>query len=154
MSKIKLDEIAEQFGMLNNESVTVICRSTGEIITISEEYMDYAREEDFDPDSLSDWELEEINLAKEILKDKSDYIYFPDPFEIDNYSIMKRFCESVPNLQQQEALLNSINGSGAFSRFDSLIKQFDIRQEWFKYKDSIYKEMAVEWCKSNNIEYF
>jgi hypothetical protein len=154
MIKVKLDEIAEQFDLLNDNLVTVLYRKTGEIITLSQEYMSYADDEDYEADALSDWEHEEIAIAKDIIENDSDYIHFPDPTETDKYRVMQDFCKSVPDENARQILLTSINGKGAFRNFGDAVIKLGIRDKWFEFKEEALKELAADWCKRNNIEYF
>ena len=29
----------------------------------------------------------------------------------------------------------------------------DIIQDWYKFRDERYKEIAIDWCKQNELEY-
>jgi hypothetical protein len=51
-------------------------------------------------------------------------------------------------------MYSSIKGSGAFQRFKKNIDLYGIANEWYKFKDEAYKEIAIEWCKINNLEFF
>jgi len=42
-----------------------------------------------------------------------------------------------------------IRGSGAFRRFKDLIYRYNIEEDWFKFKDEAYKEIAISWLESN-----
>ena len=51
-------------------------------------------------------------------------------------------------------MYSSIKGSGAFQRFKNKIHHYGIADEWYKYKDEALKELAIEWCEENEIEYY
>lgn len=46
-----------------------------------------------------------------------------------------------------------IQGKGAFRRFKDYCFESNIIQDWYKYKEQKYKEIAIEWCKQNELEY-
>ena len=37
--------------------------------------------------------------------------------------------------------------------FKDKIYQYDIEDQWYDYKGQKYKDIAIEWCEENNIEY-
>ena len=51
------------------------------------------------------------------------------------------------NLQQL------IQGKGAFRRFKDYCYEMNIIQNWYNYKEEKYKEIAIEWCRQNKLEY-
>ncbi|MBO0995967.1 hypothetical protein IPU53_23600 [Bacillus sp. SD088] len=60
---------------------------------------------------------------------------------------------SLPEGEVQDELEDAIRGRGAFRRFKDKIYYFGIEEQWFSYRDSEYKRMAVRWCEDHNIEY-
>lgn len=46
-----------------------------------------------------------------------------------------------------------IQGKGAFRGFKDYCFESNIIQDWYKYKEQKYKEIAIEWCKQNELEY-
>jgi len=66
---------------------------------------------------------------------------------------MEDFCLSVPFEKMRETLLRQIRGSGAFRRFKGLIYRYEIEQDWFRFRDNAYKEIAISWLKSRGIAY-
>jgi hypothetical protein len=154
MIKVKLDEIIEQFTLLNNAGVCVLNKKTGEILTVSEEYLQYAEDDTFDPEDLSDWEQEEIALAKDILNNPGDYISFPDASETDEYQVMREFCYFIKIEDVGMQLLDSIKEKGALRQFEENVNRLGFREEWEKFREGIFKQKAVEWCRKHKIEYF
>lgn len=95
-----------------------------------------------------------IPIAKDIMQNPENYIPFPDQFDIHEYEIMERFCLSLNDENLREAMYSSIKGSGAFRRFKDNIYKFGISDDWYKYKDEAFQEIAKHWCEENNIEYY
>ena len=82
-----------------------------------------------------------------------DYLKLPSKFDIHEYEIMERFCLSMPNEKISNILLSKIRGSGAFRRFRDTIYQYGIEEDWFKYRDEAYKEIAISWLESHGFDY-
>ena len=111
---------------------------------------DFGEEDDLIPD----WEKEIILVLRDINQNPENYIPIPDKFYINEYAIMKRFCLSIKNEKLREEMYSSIKGSGAFQRFKNNILHFNIANDWYKFKEDALREIAVEWCEENSIEYF
>ena len=91
--------------------------------------------------------------VQKVLAFDADYLKLPSKFDIDEYEIMERFGLSFPDAKVSEVLLGKIRGAGAFHRFKETIYQFRIENDWFKYRDEAYKEIAIAWLESNGIAY-
>ena len=82
-----------------------------------------------------------------------DYIMLPAQYDIDEYSMMEDFIEHVSNDVIYEDLMWSIRGRGAFRRFKDMCSYHDVLDDWYKFRDEKYKELAINWCKKNNIDF-
>jgi len=153
MMKIKLDDVIEQVELANESSNSYFNKATGEIHQISDEVEMYA-EEDLEDDFIPEWEKEIIPIAKDIKENPDNYIPFPTQFDIHEYSIMEKFCLSLVNEDLRDTMYSSIKGSGAFQRFKKNIDRFGIVEDWYKFKSDALKEIAIEWCNDNGIEYY
>jgi hypothetical protein len=143
--QVSLNAIIEQMEMMFDETVVYFKRSTGEFISTNDEGQ-----------SLDDWmegEPEAIRSAAEVLlKEKGgDYVPLPSRFDIHEYAIIERFCDTVANPKIANDLLRSISGKGAFRRFKDALYRHAIEKDWYRYKDDAYKEIAREWCKEHGI---
>lgn len=101
---------------------------------------------------FSEWQQENIKVAKEILE-MDKYIPLPTKFDIHEYGIMERLCLSIRDTKISDILYNSIKGSGAFRRFKQNIYRYNIQDDWYNYRDAALREIAIEWCEDNNIEF-
>ncbi|HBK53079.1 UPF0158 family protein [Syntrophomonas wolfei] len=50
-------------------------------------------------------------------------------------------------------LLYAIRGRGAFRRFKDKVQRLGIQQQWDKFREEAFKEIAIDWCEYNNIPY-
>lgn len=80
-------------------------------------------------------------------------IMLPTRYDINEYEMMEDFVYTVRDIKLQNQLNISLNGSGAFRRFKDTCINYAIIDDWYKFRDKKYKELAVDWCKENNIEF-
>ena len=52
-----------------------------------------------------------------------------------------------------DTLYSLIKSSGAFRRFKDAIQDYGIADDWYKYRNKALKEIAIEWCEENGIEF-
>ena len=151
-TRVKLSDIIEGLEFQSEESFSFLNTKTGEVVLMTE-YAMRAAEENEPLEEVPDWEKELVSIAREILAESGQYIQLPTKYDIDEYSIMERFCMSLDNQEIGDILYNLISGSGAFRRFKDAIYRYGIEDEWHSYHDKAMKEIAIEWCRENNIEF-
>ncbi len=149
---VKLNDIIEGMECQSDESQSYLDKRTGTLVSISDEEMQAA--EDNEPiEDFPEWQQDLIKIAKEILQETGDYIGLPSKFDIHEYSIMERFCLSLDDPEISDTLYSLIKGSGAFRRFKDALYEYNLSDEWYKYRDSRLKEIVIEWCEENGIEF-
>jgi hypothetical protein len=149
--KVDLEDVLEALELRTRESNYFYYKKTGVVFMITDDEL-RAAEEDPDLDEFPEWQQENIKAAVDIIS-TDDYIELPDDYEIDDYSIMEDFCYSIEDEELSGEILYAIQKSGAFRRFKEKIYQYGIEDEWYDYRDQRYKEIAIEWCEENNINY-
>lgn len=132
--KIKLSEVIDALDFTNDEIEYYYNPDTKEIFMSN--IGDF---EDINEDELDE------------LFEKS--IMLPTRYDINEYEMMENFAETISDTRLQNQLYISLNGSGAFRRFKDTCINFDIINDWYKFRDERYKEIAIDWCKENNIEF-
>ena len=166
---VSLRDMVDEMQTLSHESNAYLKKSTGKVITIRDDDFDFVRsmdeifdevEEDVnevesnnDSSGYSDLEAEFFQDVKNVMVFDEDYLKLPSKFDIHEYEIMERFGLSLPNEKISDTLLSKIRGSGAFRRFRDTIYQFGIEEDWFKYRDEAYKEIAISWLESHGFDY-
>ena len=148
---VKLDDILEGMESASDEARFYLNKKTGEVVMISDEEM-RAAEEDEPLEKFPDWQQESIKIAQQILEN-DDYTPLPDKFDIHEYNIMEKFCLSINDDELRDIMYYSIKGSGAFRRFKDNIYHYDIEEDWYKFREEAFREIAVEWCEYNNIPF-
>lgn len=150
--QVKLGDIIEGMEMQSEESNSYVNLKTGEIVYVSNETMLFAEDgEEFD--HLPEWQQDEVNLAIDIVENAEKYASLPNHLDINEYVMMEGFCHSLSDTKKQNILLNSIKGKGAFRRFKEAVYRLGVAEQWYNYRDNSYKKIAMEFCKSKNINY-
>lgn len=70
-------------------------------------------------------------------------IMLPTRYDINEYEMMEDFVETIENVKLQNQLYISLNGRGAFRRFKDTCINFDIINDWYKFRDERYKDLAI-----------
>ena len=147
---VSLRDFVGEMQVLSDDRHVYLNKVTGEFIMISDDDLRMA-ESDI-ADELLEWPAEPVQDLKKVLS-SDDYLELPSTFDIHEYEIMERFCLSVPDQEISDALLGKIRGAGAFRRFKDTIYQYGIEQDWFRFRDDAYKEIAVSWLEAKGIAY-
>ncbi len=128
--KIDLDDLTMAMEESSYEHEYFLDLQTGEILLISD-YMD------------SD---ETAEVRKKIDDDPDRFEEIPKADSREGYRDMEDFIDTIKDEHIAEVLSTAIEGRGAFRRFkDTLIRYPDERERWFKFKDDLMKQRAMEW---------
>jgi hypothetical protein len=149
---VSVRDIVDEMDVLTNESHAFLNKNTGELVTLTDDEISMAEDEDEDFDESPEWEREMIDKAREVA-DSDDYISLPDKYEIHEYEIMEDFCYSLHDEAVKTALLRGIQGKGAFRRFKDGIYEYGIEKQWYAFRNERLEEIAIDWLESNNIPY-
>jgi hypothetical protein len=150
--RVKLSEIIDGLEFQSDESASFLNIKTGEVVLMTD-YAMRAAEDDEPLEDVPDWERELVAIAREIIAETGQYIQLPTKYDIDEYSIMENFCMSLEKQEIGDILYDLISGSGAFRRFKDAVYKYGVEDEWYKYRDNAIKEIAIDWCRQNNIEF-
>lgn len=83
-----------------------------------------------------------------------EIIPLPNHYDINNYRMMHDFMEEETTGEIQSWLRNSLIGKGAFRRFRATCERFGITNDWYRYEEKCYEDIAVYWCEQNGLEYY
>lgn len=148
---IALSKIVEALEDQWAESTSHLNVKTGEIVVVSDEDVVTA-DDGVDLDEYSDWERDAIETAAKVVESE-DYIPLPSQFDVHEYRIMEDFCRSLDDANLRDEMLNAISGRGAFRMFKDHIHRFNIADDWHQYRRAAFREIAIEWCEENGLEY-
>lgn len=151
---MELHELTEQMEPMDN-FITYLNIRTGEYVVINEDYLRIVGDiEDLeDLSAYRDFEKEEIMNILDIQENFEDYRALPTKFDLDEYSIMEDFIETLQNRKIADRLEEAIIGKGAFRRFKDNISSLGLTDSWFNFRDQAFLEIAKSWCEEWNLAY-
>ncbi|NIA06580.1 MAG: hypothetical protein GWP14_02915 [Actinobacteria bacterium] len=150
---VPLSEIVDAMEFQSEEIGSYFHKETGRIITITDEMM-RAAEENEPLEGRPQWMQEAMAQAREYLQNEKEYIPLPTQFDIHEYAIMERFCLSLEDQEISRALYHAIKGRGAFRMFKDKIHELGVADDWYKYRDEDLTEQARYWCADNSVQYY
>ena len=127
--KIELDKVIEALKFTNNEIKYYYNPDTEEIFM----------------SNLGEFEKLTEDELKELFE-KS--IMLPTRYDINEYKMMQDFVKTIKDKEIKNQLYNSLYDKGAFRRFKDTCSSFNM----YNFRNGRYKEIAINWCKKNNIE--
>ena len=153
---VRLKDVVDEMDAIGEDNVAYIHRKTGELVGLISEAMSAAEDEEEDEGgdipSSHDWLEEEIDQARQVIADR-DYIALPDRFEIDEYAIMERYCDTIEDEQARRALLKAINGKGAFRRFKDEVYELELEKDWYRFRDKAFTQIAADFLAREGIAF-
>lgn len=150
--RVKLSDIIEAIDFQTDDISSYLNVKTGEVVTVTDEDFGAAEDQE-DLDEYPSWQQENIETAQEILAHKESFIELPTKYDIHEYEIMEKFVLSLKERKISDSLYRAIKGKGAFRRFKDDIIRFDVEDDWFKYRGEAIRQIAVDWCERNQIEF-
>jgi hypothetical protein len=148
---VKIRDVVREMDMQSDTLTVYLNKRTGEFVGVTDEDEMVLEVDDLD-DELPHWQSESLPKVKEALE-SDDFVPLPDRFEIHEWDIMRRFCSTVENEDHVTRLLNAIQGRGAFRCFRDQLRDLGLRDDWDRYRDEVFAEIASGWLEENNIPY-
>jgi len=148
---VKLSDIVDEMSVSGDGASSYLNRVTGEIVFVTTDEAE-AAEEPEDWDLLPGWQQEVMPKVKEALE-SADYLKLPGKYEIHEWSIMEQFAHSVDDDEVSDELLTAIHGRGAFRYFKDTVRRLGILQDWYRFKDEAFREIARDWLEAEGIPF-
>lgn len=145
---VSLKEILEGMEFQSDEVTAYLHRPTERVTLISDDALQAAED---DAGAEAGVEERELTDARGVLKSGDDYLPLPDRFEIDEYRMMERFASGVADPAAQAELADTLRGRGAFRRFKDAVQRLGLAEEWYRYRDCGYEDVARAWCEAHGI---
>ena len=153
-AEVKLDVIIEALEMADDSISSYLDVETGEVHSITEEEFDLAEDAQTAMEDLPNWQREAVMLARSIQKQEGKrYMALPDKFDVHEWAMMDRFSMTMRDAQMRNDFHGGIRGAGAFRLFKHLLTEYNLWDDWNRFKQVELRQMAIEWCKENGITY-
>jgi len=98
-----------------------------------------------------DVELEEVD--GDDIDEMENYVPIEEVPSHEAFKVMEGFVESLPEGIEQIRLSDAIHGGKPFRRFKDILSYYPhLRDQWFAFEMSAYKEFAERWLEEHEIE--
>ena len=151
----KLSELTDALEFQSVDRRIYLDRHTGQIVSVADRILTAVEEgEEEALTSRPDWQKEEVETARAIVKQSGDrFIDPPGKFEFNEYHHMERFIRALPDAKTDEQLWRAIKGHGASHHFKDTLYRLGIQDQWFGYRDEAMKAFVIGWAEANTVPY-
>lgn len=147
----KLSDILDAMNVQREQTQHYFDRQTGRIELIDDEDNFLAHEDEPDEET-PDWQREMAEMARAIDNDETGrFVPLPSSFDIHEWDIMRQFAVSQAPADAVDTLMDAVHGRGAFRRFKARLTELDLWEDWHKFRDERYRQIALEWSRENGI---
>jgi Uncharacterised protein family (UPF0158) len=148
---VRLSDIVDVLEMQFDEYPLFVDRETGRVETVSRDLLHEAEESgDEEGPDLAAGEDEEWEIANLIVS-TDRFLALPSSFDVHEWAIMDDFARSMESDELREDFLYAIHGAGAFRNFKDTLRRHRIEQTWFAFRTEALRQIAIDWCKENQI---
>ena len=156
MKKVQIQKIIDELQMRFNDVTTYYNTENGEILGVEDYDFRIVEDEDFENilNDFPEWQREHLReVYKLVYENDRQYIALPDNFEIRDSDIMEDFIETIDDHKKRHQLENCMWQKGMYRKFKDKLFQIGLEEEYYKFYDEKLKEIVIEWCEDNNLEY-
>jgi len=150
--KVALKDIVDALEYLTDEHFDYVDRLTGKVEIVSREVLGIA-ENGGTIDDVLHWQEDQFKVAEALFADWDRFEKLPTKYEVNEWEIMREFAESVEPERLSDELQNAIRGAGAFRYFKDTLRRYRREKDWYAYRAEALRQIAIEWCEENGIEY-
>lgn len=152
MAAVSLQAVVDEFDTSSASRVAYLHRDTGELFTVGDDERCGLEMADDDSDDLPDWEREERKKLREI-EESDRWLALPTVLDFNEWSLMKKFCLSLPAGELRDELQGAIHQRGAFRRFKDLLHRHGTIDEWYRYRGQRLSDFLADWLRAKGIEF-
>ena len=147
---VSLKDVVDAMDLPNSEWTSYLNPKTGEIVTVTDQDRQLVEDEDLDEGDLPEWQRERLPNVRAALE-SGDFLVLPNKFEIHEWAIMERFSNGQVRAAWRDELLDAIHGAGAFRSFRSAIRRLGIEDDWFRFRQTAFEDIAKDWLEAHDI---
>ena len=156
MKKVEIQKIVDELQMRFMDTIAYYNKITGEILNVKDDDFRIVEEDDFENsiENYPEWQREHLKEVYDLLyNDIDNYIALPNNFDIKDSDIMEEFIETISDSNKKYQLENCMWQKGMYRKFKDKLIDIGLENVYYKFYDEKLKEIAIEWCKENNLEY-
>jgi hypothetical protein len=153
MKPVKISDLIEALEFDSDEYGNWVDLQKGSVVRLMHSLISAVEEGNEEAlESMGDWEKEEAEVAKAIVKDSGErFVAAPSKFDFDEYRQMERFIGTVEDSAAAEQLWRAIKGKGAFRYFKDTASRMGVLKQWYQYRDNAMKEFVRDWAEAHQI---
>ena len=156
MMKVNLQNIVDELEMRFMDATVYYNTETGETLNVQYDDVRMVEEDDFEEklNNLPKWQQEHLKEVYDLEYGKQGkFVALPGYYDIQDSEIMEEFIEIVKNPNKKRQLENCMWQKGMYRKFKDKLYQVGLEEEYYKFYDEKLREIAIEWCKENELEY-
>lgn len=144
--RVDLEDVIEAIEYENEFLSHYYNKYTGVIIYKEDkEWEPFHKENIKEIESLEDWQKELLMELKDLEDHPENYIQLPSHDELHEGRMMKKFMDKYS--LKCDAQDNEIE------KLKKAIEDKCLLSEWYDFREDLEREIAINWCEKNNIEY-
>lgn len=152
--KVNISDVIECIEFENENLNHFYNKNTGIIIykesseTSNYSAADYNRINEFE-----EWERELIESLYDLENHPYNYIKLPGEEEISELNMMINFCNSFNDFSIDDIVNKNTDDIKKMQKIKKLIEEKNMLNDWYDFREQTEKQIAIDWCRHNNIEY-
>lgn len=147
---VSLSEVIEELMLQTDTSRAFVNRLTGEVLSCNDEQISVAKAEA--DEAAPQWMRPELPKIREALREEH-WLPLPTKHDIHEWDIMRQFADEQQDGNVGRELHAAIHGAGAFRRFRQALSRLGIEQQWYRFRNRQFEEMAKEWLAEMGFEF-
>lgn len=149
--KVDLNDVIECIEFEGELLTHYYNKKTGVIIYIEDSSTaNYKADDIQNIDKFEEWEKELILSLHDFKENYNDYIQLPNHADIDEYGMMINFTNTIEDSDIRNTILEN---KDSFRELRNAIENVGLGSEWYDYREDSERNLAIKWCKDNNIEF-
>ena len=154
--KVNLQKIVDELQMRFIDNTPYYNKTTGEVLNVNDDDFRIVEDDDFENDlkNYPKWQREHLKEVYVLMyEDVDNYIALPNSFDIKDSDIMEEFIENISNENKRRQLESCMWQKGMYRKFKDKLLQIGLEEQYYTFYDEKLKEIAIEWCKDNHLEW-
>lgn len=129
-------------------------KKTGIIMYLEDENTSNYKADDINNlENFEEWEQELIIGLYDLKKNFEDYIQLPTIEEINEHKTMIEFCRFLNFEEFKNKDLKDLQKEYSMRKIREYIENNEKLDLWYEYRENFERELAINWCEKNYIEY-
>jgi hypothetical protein len=150
--KIAIKDIVNALNTTPDAHTNYLDRQTGIVEFVSCQAFELA-EEGGTADALPQWLRDEFELAEALCAHPDRFEKLPAKQDLNELDILNKFAWSLSPQRFGVDLLQALGGARPFQSCKDILRRSRREKDWYAYRAKAFRQIAIEWCKENGVEY-